>query len=119
MNDSSRGPSLLFVITAELGRRVGGLRADGAEDRLAAENARLADRLRKLGPALAGMVQDLAEVRRENGALRRENAVLKRENVRLRALVGPNDVALAALPDLGGRTLILDAGPHSDRAICR
>ena len=49
-------------------------------DSLLAENAALTERLRRLGPVLAGMARDLAEARRENSAL-------KRENLRLQALV--------------------------------
>lgn len=48
--------------------------------RLVAENASLAGRLQRLGPALAGLAHDLASARRENAALRREN-------VRLQALI--------------------------------
>ena len=49
--------------------------------RLVAGNAELADRLRRLGPALSSMACDLARARRENAALRREN-------LRLQVLLG-------------------------------
>jgi hypothetical protein len=52
---------------------------EDAEGRLRAENAELASRLQRLGPALTNMARDLATVRRENVAL-------KRENLRLRGL---------------------------------
>jgi hypothetical protein len=56
-----------------------GVAADGGwdVDGLIAENAELADRLRRLGPAFSSMAQDLARARRENAALRRENLRLK------------------------------------------
>jgi hypothetical protein len=57
----------------------------GGQDRLLTENTQLAERLRRLGPAMASMAAELAECRRELGAL-------KRENVRLRALAGDRQV---------------------------
>jgi hypothetical protein len=59
----------------------GGWDDSDPDGRLAAENAALANRLRRLGPALASMAHDLAR-------LRRENAALKRENLHLRAATG-------------------------------
>ena len=44
---------------------------------MVAENAALAARLRRLGPALSSMACDLARARRENAALRRENLRLQ------------------------------------------
>jgi hypothetical protein len=52
-----------------------------ANARLLAENEQLVARLRRLGPALADMAQDLAQARREN-------VLLKREVSRLRSLTG-------------------------------
>ena len=49
----------------------------GGGSRLVAENAALAARLRRLGPALSSMACDLARARRENAALRRENLRLQ------------------------------------------
>ena len=49
----------------------------GDDGRLVAENAELADRLRRLAPALSDMAHDLARARRENIALRRENLRLQ------------------------------------------
>jgi hypothetical protein len=59
---------------------VGGSWGDVSDGRLLAENAELADRLRRMGPALANMAHELARARRENAAL-------KRENLRLQALL--------------------------------
>jgi hypothetical protein len=42
-----------------------------------AENELLAERIRRLAPALTEMVHDLAEARRQNAALRRENLRLR------------------------------------------
>ena len=50
---------------------------DTRVDRLLAENEAHAERLRRLGPVLTGMAEDLAAVRRENATLRRENRRLR------------------------------------------
>lgn len=54
-----------------------GGRYRNAKARLMAENAALAEQLRRLGPALTSMVHDLATARRELAALRRENLRLQ------------------------------------------
>ena len=62
---------------SESGIGVGGGWGEDSGGRLAAENAELAERLRRLGPVLASMAHDLARSRRENAALRRENLRLQ------------------------------------------
>ena len=51
----------------------GRLAYDDAEGDLVAENAQLAERMQRLGPALVSTARDLAQARRENAALKREN----------------------------------------------
>lgn len=56
--------------------------------RLAAENAMLDERVRRVGSALLGVIDDLARTERENAALQQENR-------RLRAtLAGPRSTAV-------------------------
>ena len=61
---------------ADLGGEIG-----WSDGRLIAENAELANRIRRLGPALASMAGDLARARRENAALKRENLRLQAQLV--------------------------------------
>lgn len=94
------------------------LDAEG-ENRLRAENAQLAARLRRLGPAMASMAADLAELRRELGKL-------ERENVRLRALADERQVravlalsARAAQPPRGKRPGSTSSEPSRSRTSSR
>lgn len=60
-------------------RRARPVAAGGERERqrLLVENARLAGRLQRLGPALTSLAGDLARARRELALLRRENARLR------------------------------------------
>jgi uncharacterized membrane protein YccC len=52
-------------------------RPSRSQQRLLAENTDMAERLRRLAPALAGLARELAQTRRACAALERENAQLK------------------------------------------